>query len=158
FDRYPDGSSFLPTHRPALPQPIAALTIAGIFYAMFRAGRDSRFALLTVWFITGLIGVASTVETPDFLRSSGALVTFPFFSAVVVVDVTGKVAELISRQRQRSRPGLPLTSPDGRAKHRLQLPLQDVWLGALALSAVCGCTFLYFGVYRAAMAPSWDGT
>ena len=99
FDRYEDGQSFLQTHSPAFPMPLGAITLVGLAYAVARAWRDSRYAILALWFELGMAGVALTVETPDFLRASSGLVTFPFFAALVLTAFVDRLAALVERGR-----------------------------------------------------------
>lgn len=154
FDRYPDGVSFLPTSQPALPRPLGGLTVVGAFYALLRAPRDPRFAVLSIWFWVGMVGVISTVETPDFLRASGSLLTFPFFSAIVIVETSQRLADEVSRLRRGSRRFWPLFARGLSPSHWYWSG--DAWIGAVAVVAIVTNAYLYFGIYRTAMVPSWD--
>jgi hypothetical protein len=146
FDRYEDGVSFLPTARPALPQPLGAITIAGIVYVAVRGLRDRRFAIMAVWYALGVTGVFLTVESPDFLRASGALVTFPFFAALPMVDVADRIGRLARRS----------TIFRVRLTEALARNLSPILVGSVAAVAMVGQAYLYFVVYPPLMAPSWS--
>jgi hypothetical protein len=91
FDRYPDGGGFWPTGQPLFGQPLAALALVGAVYALVRAFRDARFAVISIWFWLGLSGVASTVETPSYLRAVGMLPSLCVVLAAPLVDLVNRV-------------------------------------------------------------------
>ncbi|HLZ10032.1 MAG TPA: glycosyltransferase family 39 protein, partial [Chloroflexota bacterium] len=146
FDRYPDGVSFLPTSRPAMPSPLGALTIIGIFLVTIRSIRDPRYATISVWFAIGIAGVFLTVETPDFLRASSALVTFPLYAAILLDNLANRIDWLASTARDH----LPATD------FARSQPIGASIIGAIALAALVGQAYLYFQVYPPLMAPSWS--
>ncbi len=97
FDRYPDGGSFLPTGHPLFGMPLAALALVGVFYVVVRGWRDARMAVLAIWLWVGLLGVAATVETPNYLRAVGMLPSLCCALAVLVLEVIDRLASLLPR-------------------------------------------------------------
>jgi hypothetical protein len=91
FDRYSDGGGFLVTGRPLFPQPLAALTLISLAYALVRGASDPRLALLTVWFWLGLSGMFLTVETPNLIRSAGMLPSLFPILAVLIEDLVDRL-------------------------------------------------------------------
>ena len=85
--------------------PLGAITLVGLTYVVARAWRDSRYAIIALWFGFGMAGVALTVETPDFLRASSGLVTFPFFAALALSAFVDRLAALVERGRARAGRG-----------------------------------------------------
>jgi len=103
FDRYADGGGFLPTGHPLFGRLLAALTLLGAAYSVLRGRRDTRMAVLSVWFWLGLSAIAVTVETPDFHRAVGILPALCFVIAVPLVDVIDRALGVLSADRPTAR-------------------------------------------------------
>jgi hypothetical protein len=90
FDRYPDAGGFLPTGHPLFAPPLAQLALVGAAYIVVRGWRDARLAVLAVWFWVGLLGVAATVETPNYLRAVGMLPSLCCMLALLLLDLVDR--------------------------------------------------------------------
>jgi hypothetical protein len=144
FDRYSDGSAFLPTERPLFPGPLAALTLVGAFYALARGPRDPRLAVLSVWFWLGLSGVILTVETPAAQRAAGLLATLPLLAAIVLDEAAARlplVARAIAGARA-TRSAAALDAAAGRAAGATA-----AGLGLVVALVAAWQAHSYFGVY-----------
>jgi len=86
--------------RPIFAPPLAQLALVGAFYLLVRAWRDVRLAVLSVWFLVGLSGVALTVETPDYLRSMGILPSLCFILAIPLIEVIDRCLSLKSARNR----------------------------------------------------------
>lgn len=153
FDRYPDGGGFLPMGRPVYPQPLGGLAILAIFYVLARAWRDPRHAVLCIWFWIGFSGVILTVETPNYIRATGALPALPLILALLVTDLAaylpGSIPRLISALELSHPTGPGLALDERRIRY-----LTGAGLAVFAVAVMTTDTYYYFARYGT-MAKPW---
>ncbi|MCC6627000.1 MAG: glycosyltransferase family 39 protein [Chloroflexi bacterium] len=148
FDRYRDGSGFLPTSQPLFPLPLAALLLIGAVYALLRSFADPRAAVLSLWFWLGLSGVILTVETPAAQRAAGLLITLPLLPALLLDEIAGRVPA-VARVLGALRRSPAAPSPDGTAITRATA----VGLVLMVVVATVWQTNFYFNVYGSMTEP-----
>jgi hypothetical protein len=105
FDRYGDANGVYPTDEPIFPAPLAVLTLVGIGAALLHV-RDERFALLSLWFVLGFIGVVVTVETPNLHRMSTTVPALPIFAAVVLDDLARRGEAALGSRVRKALPAI----------------------------------------------------
>lgn len=90
FDAYPDGGGLWPHLKP-ITQPVLALPILlGLGWGLFR-WRDPRAVALTMWFWAGVVGMITTVETPNVQRMGTAIPALALIAALVIDSVARRV-------------------------------------------------------------------
>jgi hypothetical protein len=77
----------------------SVLIVLGVSWALFR-WRDTRFALLSIWFWTSIVvGGVLTDEAPDLPRIVGILGVMPLFIAVVLDHLSGQFQLVVSSKQ-----------------------------------------------------------
>lgn len=104
FNQFPDGGGFWPTRLPLMPAALALLTLLGIGWCSLR-WRDPRIAALTIWFWVSLLGVITTVETPNVQRLATAISIITFFPVLVFDNLARRVEQLMPFAHDTERRG-----------------------------------------------------
>lgn len=97
---YSFDASALQAIRFPIARPIeSVLIVLGVAWALFR-WRDTRFALLSIWFWASIFaGGVLTDEAPDLPRIVGILGVMPLFIAVVLDHLCGQFQSVVASRR-----------------------------------------------------------
>jgi hypothetical protein len=133
INQFSDQGGFWPTERPLMPGALAVLTFLGLGWCCLR-WRDPRFVITAIWYLSGLVGVIVTVETPNLQRLAAAVPVLAIPPALVLDSLARRAAPLFE---------------SGGAVARAPRWLPSAAAAAVAGWLIWGQASFYFGDYAA---------